>query len=175
MLGYCLLPLSIALALCRVVLLVQQTTFFFLLRCGFTLTSFGWAVWGKSQPFDYNALRSPSLLIFLPLVSWHSGNQISWRLISATPESPGCLSDWSLLLCHRLASCISVKFLRSFVLNRHFSAHGFRNQINNFPNRLRHRIKWLTQRWSALHLISDRSGGQCWRTGRSNWVTRSVC
>lgn len=45
-LGYCLLPLSIALAIVRIVLLVHQSTFLFILRCVFSLVALIWAVWG---------------------------------------------------------------------------------------------------------------------------------
>jgi len=46
-LGYCLLPLAIALSFCRIILLIDQNTFLFLLRCGISLIALVWAVWGN--------------------------------------------------------------------------------------------------------------------------------
>ncbi|XP_046440578.1 protein YIPF6-like [Daphnia pulex] len=75
-LGYCLLPLSIALALCRIVLLLQQNTLFFVLRCGFSLTAFFWAVWaaikflGDSSPPRRKILAGYPIGLFYFVIAW---------------------------------------------------------------------------------------------------------
>jgi len=47
-LGYCVLPLTIALIICQLVLLVQQSTLMFVIRCLIVLIAFGWSTFGKS-------------------------------------------------------------------------------------------------------------------------------
>ena len=50
-LGYCVLPLTIALILCRLILVADpQTTLLFIIRCTAVLVAFGWAVFGE---FDF--------------------------------------------------------------------------------------------------------------------------
>lgn len=46
-LGYCLLPTTIALIVCRIILLVEQSTLLFTTRFVITMVGFGWATFGK--------------------------------------------------------------------------------------------------------------------------------
>ncbi|PNF17734.1 Splicing factor U2af 38 kDa subunit [Cryptotermes secundus] len=45
-LGYCLLPTAIALIVCRIILLVEQSTLLFTIRFVITMVGFGWATFG---------------------------------------------------------------------------------------------------------------------------------
>lgn len=46
-LGYCLLPTAIALILCRIILIVQQSSLLFTLRLMISMIGFLWATYGK--------------------------------------------------------------------------------------------------------------------------------
>lgn len=46
-LGYCLLPTTIALIVCRIILLMKQSTLLFVIRFVVTMVGFGWATFGK--------------------------------------------------------------------------------------------------------------------------------
>jgi len=46
-LGYCVLPLTIALIICQLVLIAEQSTLFFTIRCAIVLVAFGWSTFGK--------------------------------------------------------------------------------------------------------------------------------
>jgi len=46
-LGYCVLPLAIALIVCQLVLLVQQSALMFSVRCMIVLLAFGWSTFGE--------------------------------------------------------------------------------------------------------------------------------
>ena len=46
-LGYCVLPLAIALIVCQLVLLVQQSALLFSVRCMIVLLAFGWSTFGE--------------------------------------------------------------------------------------------------------------------------------
>ncbi|KAJ8922466.1 hypothetical protein NQ315_007494 [Exocentrus adspersus] len=46
-LGYCLLPTTIALIVCRVILLAKQTTLLFFLRFVVSMVGFAWATYGN--------------------------------------------------------------------------------------------------------------------------------
>ncbi|CAG0912890.1 unnamed protein product [Notodromas monacha] len=65
-LGYCLLPPSVSLIFCRLVLLFQQNTLLFLFRLLFTMTGFAYAVFaalkflGDSQPANKKVLANES-------------------------------------------------------------------------------------------------------------------
>jgi len=45
-LGYCVLPLALALIICQLVLLAQQSTLMFIVRCMIVLIAFGWSTFG---------------------------------------------------------------------------------------------------------------------------------
>lgn len=47
MLGYCVLPLAVAMVVCRVILLAEQTTLLFFVRLIIVVIGFGWATFGK--------------------------------------------------------------------------------------------------------------------------------
>jgi len=46
-LGYCLLPTTIALIVCRIILLMNPSTLLFVIRFIVTMVGFGWATFGK--------------------------------------------------------------------------------------------------------------------------------
>uniref|UniRef100_A0A2M4AL28 Protein YIPF n=1 Tax=Anopheles triannulatus TaxID=58253 RepID=A0A2M4AL28_9DIPT len=75
-LGYCLTPCAIALLLCRIVLLANQTTFLFLLRFLISAAGFGWATYasiiflGDSQPPNRKALAVYPIFLFYFIISW---------------------------------------------------------------------------------------------------------
>lgn len=46
-LGYCLLPIVIALIVCRIILMFEQTNFLFAIRFAISMSSFLWATYGK--------------------------------------------------------------------------------------------------------------------------------
>jgi len=76
-LGYCLLPLGIALAICRIVLMVgTQTMAHFIVRCITVLLAFGWAVFaatqflGDCQPPKRKALAAYPMGLFYFVISW---------------------------------------------------------------------------------------------------------
>jgi hypothetical protein len=48
-LGYCLLPTTIALIVCRVILLFEQTNLLFFLRFTVSMVGFAWATYGNSN------------------------------------------------------------------------------------------------------------------------------
>eukprot|EP00794_Sanderia_malayensis_P007440 gene7440-8262_t len=61
-LGYCILPLTLALVICKIILLSHQTTVLFAIRCLIVLVMFGWSTFasvaflGESQPHNRKAL-----------------------------------------------------------------------------------------------------------------------
>ncbi|XP_077289225.1 protein YIPF6 [Arctopsyche grandis] len=75
-LGYCLLPTAIALLICRIILLVNQTTFLFFLRLVITIFGFCWATFastaflGDSQPTGKKALAMYPIGLFYFIISW---------------------------------------------------------------------------------------------------------
>ncbi|XP_029050447.1 protein YIPF6 [Osmia bicornis bicornis] len=75
-LGYCLLPTAIALILCRIILMVEQTTFLFSLRFIISIIGFIWATYasmvflGDSQPAGRKALAVYPIFLFYFVISW---------------------------------------------------------------------------------------------------------
>uniref|UniRef100_A0A0K8TQL9 Protein YIPF n=1 Tax=Tabanus bromius TaxID=304241 RepID=A0A0K8TQL9_TABBR len=75
-LGYCLTPVALALAVCRIILLAKQTTILFILRLITTLIGFLWATYasfvflGDSQPPNRKALAVYPISLFYFIVSW---------------------------------------------------------------------------------------------------------
>lgn len=75
-LGYCLLPTAIALILCRIILMAEQTTFLFILRFNITIIGFIWATYasmaflGDSQPVGRKALAVYPIFLFYFVISW---------------------------------------------------------------------------------------------------------
>ncbi|XP_076231865.1 protein YIPF6 [Calliopsis andreniformis] len=75
-LGYCLLPTAIALILCRIILIVEQTTFLFSLRFIISMIGFIWATYasmaflGDSQPVGRKALAVYPIFLFYFVISW---------------------------------------------------------------------------------------------------------
>lgn len=75
-LGYCLLPTVIALILCRIILIVDQSIFLFCLRFIIAMTGFAWATYasvaflGDSQPIGKKALAVYPIFLFYFIISW---------------------------------------------------------------------------------------------------------
>ncbi|KAL1460819.1 hypothetical protein WDU94_012762 [Cyamophila willieti] len=75
-LGYCLLPLTMSLVLCRVILFAQQTNFLFFLRFVITMLGFGWATFasvsflGDSQPVARKGLAVYPIFLFYLVIAW---------------------------------------------------------------------------------------------------------
>lgn len=75
-LGYCLLPTTIALVVCRFVLLFGNSTFLFCLRFIIAMTGFGWATYasmiflGDSQPVGRKGLAVYPIFLFYFIISW---------------------------------------------------------------------------------------------------------
>lgn len=75
-LGYCLLPTAIALILCRIILIAQQSTLLFILRFVITMIGFLWATYasmaflGDSQPAGRKALAVYPIFLFYFVISW---------------------------------------------------------------------------------------------------------
>ncbi|XP_015436781.1 PREDICTED: protein YIPF6 isoform X2 [Dufourea novaeangliae] len=75
-LGYCLLPTAIALIVCRVILIAEQTTFLFSLRFIISKIGFAWATYasmaflGDSQPVGRKALAVYPIFLFYFVISW---------------------------------------------------------------------------------------------------------
>lgn len=75
-LGYCVLPLTIALIFCKLILLSHQTTLLFAIRCITVLLMFGWSTFasvaflGESQPHNRKALAVYPIGLFYFVISW---------------------------------------------------------------------------------------------------------
>jgi len=76
-LGYCLLPLSLALLICRVILMAStQSTALFIIRCISVLAGFVWAAYasmqflGDCQPPRRKALAAYPMFLFYFLIGW---------------------------------------------------------------------------------------------------------
>merc|ERR1712110_169097 len=76
-LGYCLLPLGIALAICRIILMASNPSMGpFILRCIFVLLGFIWSMYaatqflGDCQPPKRKALAAYPMGLFYFVISW---------------------------------------------------------------------------------------------------------
>ncbi|KAK2170584.1 hypothetical protein LSH36_2g18029 [Paralvinella palmiformis] len=76
-LGYCVLPLTIVLIVCRLILIAQpQTTALFVIRCVIVLLAFGWSTFAstaflaESQPPRRKALAIYPIFLFYFIISW---------------------------------------------------------------------------------------------------------
>ncbi|XP_075224273.1 protein YIPF6 isoform X2 [Lycorma delicatula] len=75
-LGYCLLPTTIALIVCRLILMTEQSYFLFTLRFFVTIIGFAWATFasvlflGDSQPPGRKALAVYPIFLFYFIISW---------------------------------------------------------------------------------------------------------
>ncbi|KRT81652.1 hypothetical protein AMK59_5332 [Oryctes borbonicus] len=75
-LGYCLLPIAIALIMCRVILLTEQTNLWFFLRFGVSMTGFAWATYasmiflGDTQKPGRKALAVYPIFLFYFIITW---------------------------------------------------------------------------------------------------------
>lgn len=76
-LGYCVCPLTIALIICRCILIVdQQTTLLFIIRFVVVVLGFGWSTFAstaflaESQPPKRKALAMYPIFLFYFVISW---------------------------------------------------------------------------------------------------------
>ncbi|XP_063983009.1 protein YIPF6 isoform X1 [Diachasmimorpha longicaudata] len=75
-LGYCLLPIAIALILCRIILLMDQNVYLFILRFIIAVIGFAWATYasmaflGDSQPAGRKVLAVYPIFLFYFVMSW---------------------------------------------------------------------------------------------------------
>ncbi|KAK3913453.1 Protein YIPF6 [Frankliniella fusca] len=75
-LGYCLLPTTLALILCRLILLYPQSQALFFIRFLVTVCGFGWATYastvflGDSQPVGRKGLAMYPIFLFYFVISW---------------------------------------------------------------------------------------------------------
>ncbi|KAJ2949982.1 hypothetical protein O0L34_g11315 [Tuta absoluta] len=75
-LGYCLLPVALALVVCRIILFSTQNTFLFFLRLIISMLGFVWATFaatkflGDSQPEGKKALAVYPICLFYFILSW---------------------------------------------------------------------------------------------------------
>ncbi|VVC40013.1 Yip1 domain [Cinara cedri] len=75
-LGYCLLPIVLALITCRLILIFHQTNFLFFIRFAISIGSFLWATYasvvflGDSQPQGKKALAVYPIFLFYFIMSW---------------------------------------------------------------------------------------------------------
>lgn len=82
-LGYCVLPLAVALILCKLILLAHRTTTLFAIRCVVVLGTLVWSCFasigflGDSQPLHRKPLAVYPICLFYFVISWmvlsHSG------------------------------------------------------------------------------------------------------
>ncbi|XP_077983773.1 protein YIPF6-like [Glandiceps talaboti] len=75
-LGYCVLPLNIALIVCRLVLLAHQTTVLFVIRFVLVFVAFVWSTFAsmaflaESQPVNRKALAVYPICLFYFIIGW---------------------------------------------------------------------------------------------------------
>ncbi|XP_011315557.1 protein YIPF6 [Fopius arisanus] len=75
-LGYCLLPIAIALIVCRIILMMEQNSYLFFLRFVVTIIGFAWATYasmaflGESQPAGRKVLAVYPIFLFYFVISW---------------------------------------------------------------------------------------------------------
>ncbi|KAH0539906.1 protein YIPF6 [Cotesia glomerata] len=75
-LGYCLLPTTIALIVCKIILLFEQTTYLFFIRLVVVIVGFAWATYastaflGDSQPPQRKLLAIYPIFLFYFIISW---------------------------------------------------------------------------------------------------------
>ncbi|KAK2192996.1 hypothetical protein NP493_19g13056 [Ridgeia piscesae] len=82
-LGYCVLPLILALIVCRVILVADtQTTFLFIIRCIAVLAGFGWAIFASTAFLTESQPERRKALALYPIVFFYF--VISWLIISST-------------------------------------------------------------------------------------------
>ncbi|CAG0913462.1 unnamed protein product [Notodromas monacha] len=78
--GYCLLPLSISLLLCRIVLFFKQSTFTFFLRLLSTMTGLTYAVYASYEFMGSSLAKGKKALALYPVFLFYF--IISWMVIS---------------------------------------------------------------------------------------------
>ncbi|KAJ3659288.1 hypothetical protein Zmor_010984 [Zophobas morio] len=75
-LGYCLLPTTLALIVCRIILMVEQTPMLFFLRFTVSMIGFAWATYasmvflGDSQKPGRKVLAVYPIFLFYFIISW---------------------------------------------------------------------------------------------------------
>nr|XP_022328168.1 protein YIPF6-like [Crassostrea virginica] len=75
-LGYCVCPLTVALIVCRIILIASQTTVLFIIRFVVVILAFGWSTFAStafladSQPSHRKALAIYPIFLFYFVISW---------------------------------------------------------------------------------------------------------
>lgn len=75
-LGYCVFPLTVALIICRIVLIAAQTTPLFIIRFITVVVAFAWSTFAStafladSQPTNRKALAVYPIFLFYFIISW---------------------------------------------------------------------------------------------------------
>ncbi|ESO99970.1 hypothetical protein LOTGIDRAFT_230890 [Lottia gigantea] len=75
-LGYCVTPLAVALSVCRIILIANQTTALFIIRFVFVVLGFGWSTFastaflGECQPPKRKVLSLYPIFLFYFVISW---------------------------------------------------------------------------------------------------------
>jgi len=83
-LGYCLLPLALSLALCSFVLLLTQSMFLLILRCIFVLSGFIWSTFASMQFLGDCNPPSRKMLAVYPMILFYL--VIGWMVISHSAD-----------------------------------------------------------------------------------------
>ncbi|XP_052721510.1 protein YIPF6-like [Crassostrea angulata] len=75
-LGYCVCPLTVALIVCRIILIATQSTLLFIIRFVIVIAAFGWSTFAStafladSQPSHRKALAIYPIFLFYFVISW---------------------------------------------------------------------------------------------------------
>ncbi|XP_048775827.1 protein YIPF6-like [Ostrea edulis] len=75
-LGYCVCPLTVALIVCRIILVASQSTVLFIVRFVVVVAAFGWSTFAStafladSQPSHRKALAIYPIFLFYFVISW---------------------------------------------------------------------------------------------------------
>lgn len=109
-LGYCLLPTTIALIICRIILMVEQTLLWFIVRFIITIIGFLWATYGEYIRFSllrmivFHWLKTLRIYCYFIVFSFHG---VSRRQSAGRTKSVGCISDIFVLFYNFVARDIS--------------------------------------------------------------------
>ena len=99
-LGYCLLPPSVALVFCRLVLLFEQNTLLFVFRFLFTMIGFAYAVYGQ---FQISAVWDFKWLRWFLFIFFSSCFEVPRRQPTAKQKSSRSVPNLLVLLHHFVA------------------------------------------------------------------------
>ncbi|KAK6172567.1 hypothetical protein SNE40_016197 [Patella caerulea] len=81
-LGYCVCPLAVALSVCRIILIANQTTALFVVRFLFVIAGFAWSTFASTAFLGDVQARNRKVLSVYPIFLFYF--IISWLIISHT-------------------------------------------------------------------------------------------